>query len=344
MKLNRNLVDMYFNNWHVLYYDEEREKEQKRKGTKPHRYWVCQCSCGVIKSVLENSLLSGRSKSCGCSSKTGFIDLSNREFGEFKVLRRDIEKEEIERKELGKSRTYWICQCSCGNIISVDSATLRTGGMKHCGCKRYRDLSGEHFGYFEVLYRDFELEEEKRKISGKKSPAYWKCRCVCGTIKSIRYSHLVFGGTKSCGCIVSYGEKKIKEILNKNNIKFKHNISLPNAYSFKGSNLKFDFIIESDKNSKYIIEFDGEQHFGYTGRDWSTKEHFEEYRKNDILKDTYCFKNNIPLIRIPFVFLDNIKLEDLLLESSNFILTKENEKVYYKTYTDYFYKNSKYIK
>lgn len=35
-----------------------------------HSYWHCTCKCGSVKIVAERSLLSGRSKSCGCYRKT----------------------------------------------------------------------------------------------------------------------------------------------------------------------------------------------------------------------------------------------------------------------------------
>lgn len=31
-------------------------------------------------------------------------------------------------------------------------------------------------------------------------PRYWLCRCICGVEKEIKQSHLVSGGTRSCGC------------------------------------------------------------------------------------------------------------------------------------------------
>lgn len=40
------------------------------------------------------------------------------------------------------------------------------------------------------------------KISHKKGRwIYWLCRCDCGNSKAIRYSSLVCGDTKSCGCL-----------------------------------------------------------------------------------------------------------------------------------------------
>ncbi|MBE6725125.1 MAG: hypothetical protein E7576_08055 [Ruminococcaceae bacterium] len=34
-------------------------------------YFVCECSCGIIKDVRRDHLLSGKSKSCGCLVKEG---------------------------------------------------------------------------------------------------------------------------------------------------------------------------------------------------------------------------------------------------------------------------------
>lgn len=42
------------------------EEGTKKKG---HRYWVCQCTCGVVKEYGQSNLLSGKSTSCGCFAK-----------------------------------------------------------------------------------------------------------------------------------------------------------------------------------------------------------------------------------------------------------------------------------
>ena len=41
--------------------------------------------------------------------------------------------------------------------------------------------------------------------------------------------------------------------------------------------------------------------------------------KHDLIKSKWCKENNIPLIRIPYTHFDNLCLNDLLLETSNFI-------------------------
>ena len=53
------------------------------------------------------------------------FDLTGKTFGELTVLGRDIERQ--------ASESYWVCQCSCGEILSVGGAKLRSGKKKICG-------------------------------------------------------------------------------------------------------------------------------------------------------------------------------------------------------------------
>ena len=53
-----------------------------------------------------------------------FKDLTNEVFEMLKVLERD----------LSKKRTYWICECDCGNKTSVRQDSLKSGRVVSCGC------------------------------------------------------------------------------------------------------------------------------------------------------------------------------------------------------------------
>ena len=89
----------------------------------------------------------------------------------------------------------------------------------------------------------------------------------------------------------------------------------------------FDFYIETPEEEKgfYLIEYDGIQHF----KDGHFNSDLNIIHRNDLLKNKYCFKNNIPIIRIPFD--KEYILNDLKPETTRFLLTPQNEKEYYES-------------
>lgn len=52
-------------------------------------------------------------------------DLTGRKFGLLTV---------VGLKDTDTRKTYWICQCDCGNIKDVRSDSLLSGAIKSCGC------------------------------------------------------------------------------------------------------------------------------------------------------------------------------------------------------------------
>lgn len=56
-----DLTGQIFNRLTVLRVDTKRKSKNK--------YWICQCSCGNIKSIQHSNLVSGLTQSCGCLHK-----------------------------------------------------------------------------------------------------------------------------------------------------------------------------------------------------------------------------------------------------------------------------------
>lgn len=121
------------------------------------------------------------------------LNLAGQIFGRWTVLSYD------ERSRGGGAR--WLCRCSCGATKIVKVRDLRTGDSKSCGCLKrqsssYRmggaSLTGQRFYRLTVLHRQF--------VPSRRPGRYWVCRCDCGSIRSIRTSHLKDGRIKSCGC------------------------------------------------------------------------------------------------------------------------------------------------
>lgn len=85
----------------------------------------------------------------------------------------------------------------------------------------------------------------------------------------------------------------------------------------------FDIAIYNKNILLYLIEYDGIQHF----ERGHFHDSYEHTHQNDLIKNQYCFKNKIPLIRIPYDV--EYDLNDLKLETTRFLLTPENEEEYY---------------
>lgn len=164
------------------------------------------------------------------------------------------------------------------------------------------DISNQRFGKWTVLYKT-----DKRNAGGV---VYWHCRCDCGNEKDVLGASLRQGMSLSCGLHsnISKGNTKIAEILDKENISYMVEKKFPTCKDKK--ELPFDFFV----NNKYLIEYDGEQHF-QEGSIFN----YEYTHRHDLIKNKWCKENDIPLIRIPYTHYKNICLEDLILETSKFI-------------------------
>ena len=137
----------------------------------------------------------------------------------------------------------------------------------------------------------------------------WHCKCKCGVERDISLNTLRNHTSLSCGAHanISRGNEKIKQILLDAQIPFELEKKFPTCRDQK--EMPFDFYI----NDSYLVEYDGIQHFEESIFD------YEYTHRHDLMKSQWCFENGIPLIRIPYTHYDNLSLEDLLLETSQFI-------------------------
>lgn len=270
---------------------------------------ICKCDCGNICNVRSNNLKNGHTKSCGClqKEKTKLMgqqqinDLTGQQFKYLKVLKRGNSK-------LGSNQRQ-ICQCECGTIKEIAGADLVTGKTVSCGCKRTLlssqantiPMIGKKFGKLLVI------EPQGKSSDGSIN---YLCQCDCGNKKIINGVNLRKGVTTSCGCInYSIGEKNIKNILDKNNIKYIQEFNVPTL-----NNKRFDFVIlNNNQQIIRIIEFDGRQHyFSYDSKEQEQQCPLKLRQQRDQEKNQQAKEHNIPLVRIPYQERDNITLEIIM--------------------------------
>lgn len=225
--------------------------------------------------------------------------MSNQTYSHLTVIELDI-------KSKPKKERQWLCKCDCGNpnLISTRGSSLRNGHTKSCGECAFYQIKGKKYGKLKVIERD--LNKSGNLI----------CKCDCGNITYANTDILNKGQKNSCGCLkISTGELRIKQLLDLNNISYEREKRFKDLLKYR-----FDFYVED----KYVIEFDGEQHFHSETGGWNTEEHLKKLQMNDAIKNQWCKDNHIPIIRIPYYFKDNITIEDLKPESSTFLLYKED--------------------
>lgn len=264
-----------------------------------HTYWKCRCECGRIKSIRIDNLTSGASTSCGLC----YNDYANKKFNKLTALR----KTHVDKN----GHQYWLFKCDCGNLKEIEINNVTSGKVQSCGCLHSEvcsslgeDLIGMKFGLLTV------------KELSQTSPRKYKCICDCGTYTIVDPGNLKNGHTQSCGCIKSLGELKIRQLFNDNKILFKP------EYIFSDlSNRRFDFGVFDNCALKYVVEYHGKQHYIWNDTWHMSYEEFLESQQRDKEKENYCLSNNIPLIRIPYWHYENLCLEDLLLETTTFLVT-----------------------
>jgi hypothetical protein len=133
-----------------------------------------------------------------------------------------------------------------------------------------------------------------------------------GIFKQIVRNHLTGRGCPKCNN--SKGELRISEILTNNKIYHK------SQYTFKDLKhknlLKFDFAIFDDIGKiKYLIEYNGQQHYDFKKKFHKDYENFVINQYRDELKIEYCNKNKIKLYIIRY---------DQDIESEMYKIMKEN--------------------
>lgn len=282
--------------------------------------WNCLCDCGNECLVAGNSLKSGKITKCRqCAYKMRSQKKYSDMYEQLKTKQFDYLTILGKKEDSGGSGkpVLWKCKCKCGNITYVSTTDLlhsnkdRTCGNNNCiflkskiSQTKTENLIGQRFGNLIVT-------EKIDKNNPVNRVTYWKCRCDCGNELILSRTSLIQHhryACDSCSKGMSTGEKIIEDILKINNISYKKQVTFPDLKGINNGSCKFDFGIYDNNNHLIrLIEYDGEFH--YMNVDFLNSKTVKE---NDIIKNEYCNKNNIKLIRIPYWKKNNITLEKLM--------------------------------
>ena len=112
---------------------------------------------------------------------------------------------------------------------------------------------------------------------------------------------------------------KIQQYLQKENIKYQSQYSFDDIFLSTGRRPFYDFAIFDENNKiKYIIEYQGKQHYTYSGYGWDNEENFILTQRRDKEKKEALIKKKIPFYEIPYWELDNIEkvLEGIIKDTA----------------------------
>lgn len=252
------------------------------------------CPCGHTYHVSRSNFKKGNR----CSICSGRIV----SYDNVKTL---IESEDyvLLEKEYVNNTTPMKMICPCGHSCEINYASFKKGVRCNI-CSGNRKLTKEDVinrfedeGY--IIKNDFELENGNHtKI---------KVFCSLGHEWEVRIDAF-FSGQRCPQCgIKSKGEREIMRVLEK------YGVEYTIQKTFDDCKLKrllpFDIYIPLFNT---CIEYDGIEHyrpttFGGTYTKEQLQERFEKRIICDHIKTTYCKKNNIQLIRIPYWEMQNIE-------------------------------------
>lgn len=191
------------------------------------------------------------------------------------------------------------CRCKIDGYEwrAIPSSLLIGRGCPKCGRLRSSKVRAKpHKEFVKELY---EINPDIEVLSKyKTNNTKIKCRCLIdGNEWETQPSVLLMG----CGCPkcnASKGEKAVADYLKANDIPYKP------QHSFKGCKYKqsllFDFYLPTLNTA---IEYDGQQHFEPV-EIFGGEQGFKEQKIKDNIKDNYCKKKGISLIRIPYTIED----------------------------------------
>lgn len=263
---------------------------------------LCSCDCGkqnIIRTAY--TLKQSIDSSCGCGKKAYIQkyhgkDINRKKYGRLKII------ETLWKENPPKVK----CECDCGNITILNKNDVQGGHTRSCGCLLSDVVSEcnqvDHTGKIS----DYGIKILSQAEKNEKGQWLWYCECgICKKIFKELPARVLNNHVRSCGCLkMSSRELFIEKYLKYLNVKYIKQYSFPDCKSSNNYVLRFDFAIIKNSEVFYLIEYDGEQHFRPISI-WGGEQAYQNNLIRDKIKNEYCKKNNINLLRLPYTLTEN---------------------------------------
>jgi hypothetical protein len=183
----------------------------------------------------------------------------------------------------------------------------------HEECKKNRRKSFDEILEY-CKYKSFSIISKESEYTN----AHDYCiRCNCpkhGEFK-LSWSRIMQG--RGCPkCSMSYGASKIAEMLKANGHSYVTEKTFETCRTPNGhGKCRFDFYVDE----RYLIEYDGEQHYMNVAAKFRGMT-YKERQDIDFYKSKWAIENKIPIIRIDFRQIKDISIQDLVPETSDYLV------------------------
>ncbi|ASS64341.1 hypothetical protein [Bacillus velezensis] len=174
-------------------------------------------------------------------------------------------------------------------------AKARVGLSKRLSPDEFEKRFQEMYGNDYALLTPYKTSREKVRVRHN----------ICSHVFEPSANNLLTKRNECPKCSISRGENLIERLLVKRKISFKIQYSFSDCKYKKP--LLFDFAITEGERVIGLIEFDGRQHFKAIDF-FGGKEGLRLTKIRDGIKNDYCERKRIPLLRIPYWDLNRVEV------------------------------------
>jgi hypothetical protein len=227
----------------------------------------------------------------GCPSCGGSKRLNNYEFIE---KSKKVHGDKYEYSKVEYSNNIKPVEIICpihGNFKQSPGKHMSGNGCPKCGGK-LKSNTEDFIKKAKIVHHD-KYNYSKVNYINNITPIQIICP-MHGDFTQRPTNHLLGKGCSICR--ESKGEVNVQKTLSSLGVKFIRLKRFDDCIGLSGKKLIFDFYLP-DYN--LCIEYDGEQHFRPVSI-WAGDEGFKNIQRNDKIKDEYCKKNGINLLRISY--------------------------------------------
>lgn len=182
--------------------------------------------------------------------------------------------------------------------VSPNNVLSKKTGCKNCANKINSNNLRKNVSYLKLLANKRGGDCLSITYDTMHTKYDWKC----GKCKNVWKSSAanIYNGNWCPKCSVSKGEFKISNLLNNLKINYTSEHRFNDCRNKKP--LSFDFYLP---DFNMCIEYDGIQHYKKTSGSWNTD--LNLIKERDQIKNEYCKRVGIQLIRIPYTQINNIE-------------------------------------